>query len=114
MNRKIFLLSSDNDFTSYIHTSALTLTKLNHQINFTDNINDRNIDIIIIDLDSRGKENLEIIKKIRKSPDTSKIKILAVSTSVTEDLKSNVFNAGCDAVMSKSEFRAAADNILIF
>jgi hypothetical protein len=118
MTRKILLISDDKQFMDNLFITALTLTKLNHQITFTEDISDKHTDFILIDLDtSAGADGFEskikMIKEFRGSSEYSNKKILAVYSDEITGLKAKVFGAGCDSVMTKNEFRAVANNILI-
>jgi hypothetical protein len=42
------------------------------------------------------------------------VKIVSVLSSVNDGIKERLFKSGCDSVMTKKEFHAVANNILIF
>ncbi|MDD5362610.1 MAG: hypothetical protein PHN88_10795 [Ignavibacteria bacterium] len=113
MTRKILMISSDREFRDYLNIVTLTITKLNHQITFTDDVNDIYTDFILIDLDDDFEGKLELIKKFRGEGMQPNKKIIAVKSEITDDVREKVFRAGCDSIMKKSEFRSAASNILI-
>ena len=114
MTRKILLVSDDEDFKGFLKIAALTLTKLNHQITITEDRNDGYLDWVIIDMDSNSDSNLDFIITTRKSETNKNIKIVSVITNITNELRVRLFQSGCDSIMTKKEFRAAANNILIF
>jgi CheY-like chemotaxis protein len=114
MTRKVLLVSNDKDFKDYINVATLTLTKLNHQITITDDKNDGHIDWMIVDMDTIAEENFEFLLATRKSELNQKLKIVCVLTSVTDEMRTRLFKSGCDSILTKKEFLAAANNILIF
>jgi CheY-like chemotaxis protein len=114
MTRKVLLVSNDKGFKDFIHIATLTLTKLNHQITITDDKKDGHIDWMIVDMDSDTDDNFTFITETRKSESNNKIKIVSVLTEITGKMKERLFRSGCDSIMTKKEFQAAANNILIF
>lgn len=114
MTRKILIVSNDDEFKGFINIATLTLTKLNHQITLTEDRKDGHIDWTILDMDTNEEDNFGFISKTRNSGSNRNIKIVAVKTEPDEILKKRLFDAGCDSVMTKKEFKAAANNILIF
>ncbi|MCE1166181.1 MAG: hypothetical protein LWX07_12350 [Bacteroidetes bacterium] len=114
MTRKILLISGDKNFKDYLNIVTLTITKLNHQITFTDDESDKYTDFILLDLDDDFNKRLELIKKFRSEGLQSNKKIISVKSDLTGGIREEVFAAGCDSVMSKDEFRKAANNILIY
>lgn len=114
MTRKILLVSDDNEFKGFLKIASLTLTKLNHQITITEDRNDGYLDWMIIDMDSDSDSNLDFIINTRKSEANKSIKIVSVITNITNELRVRLFQSGCDSIMTKKEFIAAANNILIF
>jgi CheY-like chemotaxis protein len=114
MTRKVLLVSNDKEFKDFIIIATLTLTKLNHQITITEDIKDGHIDWMIIDMDKEEEENFSLILATRKSELNSKIKIVAVVSMLTDDIRTRLFKSGCDSIMTKKEFQLAANNILIF
>lgn len=114
MTRKILLISADKSFKDYLHIVTLTITKLNHQITFTDDVNDRYTDFILLDLDDDLEGRLDLIRKFRSEGLQSNKKIISVKSDLNDEIRNEVFAAGCDSVMKKSEFTQAANNILIY
>ena len=113
MTRKILLISGDREFKDYLNIVTLTITKLNHQITFTDDVNDKYTDFILLDLDEDFEGKLELIKRFRREGIQPNKKIISVKTEITHDIRDKVFESGCDSIMKKSEFMSAANNILI-
>ncbi len=114
MTRKVLLISNDKEFKGFIKIATLTLTKLNHQITITEDKRDGHIDWMIVDMDIDAEENFMFITDTRKSEANKKIKVVSVLTTITEEMRERLFKSGCDSIMTKREFQAAANNILIF
>lgn len=109
MTRRITLLTKDSRFESFINTIALTLTKLNYQIDIFKEIKE-DIDLVILDLDE--PESIEVIKSTRNNPNLKNKKIIAVVSNIID--KNTYFEVGCDSVMSKKEFELIANNVLMY
>jgi hypothetical protein len=110
MTRRIVLLTNDISFKNFVDISALTLTKLNYQVDISYRIRE-DADLIIIDFDY--PENIEVLKSIRLDSGFKNKKIVGIIT----DKKNNsegIFKAGCDSLMSKKEFEVAGNNILMY
>jgi CheY-like chemotaxis protein len=114
MTRKVLLVSDDKGFKDFIHIATLTLTKLNHQITITEDKRDGHIDWMIVDMDTDTEENFAFILESRKSELNQKRKIVSVLTAITDETRESLFKSGCDSIMTKKEFQAVANNILIF
>jgi CheY-like chemotaxis protein len=114
MTRKVLLVSNDKGFKDFIHIATLTLTKLNHQITITEDKKDGHIDWMIVDMDTDVEENFTFIIESRKSEANKKIKIVSVLSVITDEMREKLFKSGCDSIMTKKEFQAVANNILIF
>lgn len=119
--RKILVVSSDTELNGIIKISALTLTKLNCQVSITETAVQEtalkesgvvNLDLIIIDLDEKKFDPLILIKDIRSNGDSKIKKIISVFSDKAD--KDETYKAGCDSIMSKSEFKKAVNNILKF
>lgn len=119
--RKILVVSSDTELNGIIKISALTLTKLNCQVSIIETANQEtalkesgivNLDLIIIDLDEKKFDPLILIKDIRSNGDSRIKKIISVYSDKVD--KDETYKAGCDSIMSKSEFKKAVNNILKF
>jgi CheY-like chemotaxis protein len=113
MTRKILLISDDGDFKGFLNIATLTLTKLNHQITITEDKNDGHIDWIIVDMDTNTESNFEYIQNTRNSEKNKNLKIVSVLTNITNEIRKQLFQYGCDSIMTKKEFRAAANNLLV-
>jgi len=68
--------------------------------------------LIIIDLDEKKFDPLILIKDIRSNGDSKIKKIISVYSDKAD--KDETYKAGCDSIMSKSEFKKAVNNILKF
>jgi hypothetical protein len=109
MTRRIVLLTNDSNLENFVKVSALTLTKLNYQVDIFKEIK-KDIDLIILDFDN--PENLKILKKVRKDDALKNKKIVGVITIVKD--KKIFFENGCDSVMTKKEFEVAGNNIIMY
>lgn len=109
MKRKILLICNDAKLKSYIRVSALTLTKLNHQVEISTTFFE-NPDLIIIDFDE--EDNILVLKKFREDKTTKHIKILGLYSKKNINLQV-IFETGCDSIMTKEEFYKTAQNVLI-
>lgn len=114
MTRKVLLVSNDKGFKDFIYIATLTLTKLNHQITITEDKKDGHIDWMIVDMDTEVEDNFTFIIESRKSEANKKIKIVSVLTTISDEMRERLFKSGCDSIMTKKEFQAVANNILIF
>jgi len=114
MTRKVLLVSNDKGFKDFIHIATLTLTKLNHQITISEDKKDGHIDWMIIDMDTDVEKNIAFIIESRISELNQKRKIVSVLTTITDEMREQLFKSGCDSIMTKREFQAVANNILIF
>jgi CheY-like chemotaxis protein len=110
MTRRIVLITKDNSFKSFVDISALTLTKLNYQIDISTDIR-QDADLIIIDFDDA--ENIEVLKSLRQDPIHKNRKIFGIISDF-KDKSKEIFKAGCDSLMSKKEFERAGNNILMY
>lgn len=119
--RKILLISSDAELINAVRISALTLTKLNCQVSVETedsfetalkNSKAVNLDLIIIDNCTENISAEKLITSIRKNKESANKKIILIFDKEVE--KQTMFNAGCDSVMSKEEFRKVVNNILVF
>ncbi|HMQ70140.1 MAG TPA: hypothetical protein PKA90_14225 [Ignavibacteria bacterium] len=123
--RKILLISDDKDLVSIVNTSSLTLTKLNCQISL-ESVSDLegsldrskavNLDLIIADNDLRDIDLKELFRGIRKSEDSKSKKIICLyqENSDPDFNKKEIFESGCDSVMTKEEFKRVVNNVLVF
>ena len=79
MTRKILLISKDDKFISFIEISALTLTKLNYQVDLIRSFNDY-IDLAIIDFDFNFNDAVNYVKQIRNNNLSKSKKYLLLRT----------------------------------
>ncbi len=114
MTRKILLITTDDNTEGFLKVSALTITKLNHQITFSDNDKEKDFDLIIIDFDENFEERIMKLKKYRESDCFRNKKILGIHTDISEEKQKEIFLNGCDSIMKKSELYQAVDNVIIF
>ena len=121
MTRKILLVTENKEIYEYVRISALTLTKLNVQVELiiSDNLavieknaTDQNLDTILLDLEFTKTEPLELIRNVRSDELSKKKKILCFYSG--EINRDEVFNAGCDSIMEAAEFKRVVSNILQF
>ena len=121
MTRKILLVTENKEVSEYVRISALTLTKLNVQVELviSDNLaviekntTDQNLDSIFLDLDFTKTDTLELIKNVRSNELSKKKKILCFYTG--ERNRDEIFEAGCDSIMGTDEFKRVAANLLQF
>ena len=119
--KNFLLISSDKQFCLYAKTTALTLTKLNVQatIDMTDDeaeaikISDsQNLNTILLDLDIETLNPLSFIRKVRENATSSKVKIISFSGKSIN--RREVFDAGCDSIMTKKEIETILPNIIQF
>jgi CheY-like chemotaxis protein len=123
MNKKFLLISENNSLIQNIKTVIETFNKLSRrsEIICTDDYfkakslpAETKIDYIILDLTIKSFNPTDFIKDIRNNPITSKVKIISFSSNLTDELKKNVFYAGCDSVLSEKELPVILDNLLQF
>lgn len=121
MTRKILLVTENKEVSEYVRISALTLTKLNVQVELviSDNLAvieknsmDQNLDTIFLDLDFTKADALELIRNVRSNEFSKKKKILCFYNG--ERNRDEIFEAGCDSIMTTAEFQRVAANLLQF
>lgn len=121
MTRKILLITENKEVSEYVRISALTLTKLNVQVELIisdelevikKNSSDQNLDTIFLDMDFKKQSPMDIIKGVRSKEESKKKKILVFHTGVIN--RDEVFAAGCDSIMEAGEFKRVVSNILQF
>lgn len=114
-------MSSDKDLNGIINISALTLTKLNCQVSIQETADPShayiqskvlNLDLILIDLDEKEFDPVQLITGIRKHPESCTKKIISVYSGEID--KNEIYKAGCDSIMSKDEMKKVINNILQF
>ncbi len=118
--KKVLLISSDPQLVEIIRISALTLTKLNCQVDLvvTDskevalqNSEKADMNMVIIGNDE-NTDTINLIRSIRNGKFSKSKKIILIHENEID--KSAYFNAGCDSIMRMSEFSKAVNNILVF
>jgi len=117
--RNVLLITSDKGLSGFVKISALTLTKLNVQVSIEE-ANDyvsavqksrpEIIDMIIIDEVIENVDHIMLIREIRKNTASKNKKIIMLYSNRVN--KEEIFNAGCDSLMSKEEFKRVVNNIL--
>ncbi len=121
MTRKILLVTENKELSEYVRISALTLTKLNVQVELVisedleqirKNSLDQNLDSIFLDLDFSKTNSIELIKEIRNNELSKKKKILGFYNGERD--REEIFKAGCDSIMGTDEFKRVAANLLKF
>ena len=121
MTRKILLVTQNKELADYVRISALTLTKLNVQVELiisdsleiiNKNLSDQNLDSVFLDLDFEVQSPLEIIRDVRTNESSKTKKIVAFHSG--EINRDEVFSAGCDSIMKTDEFKRIAANLLQF
>ncbi|HEX2787278.1 MAG TPA: hypothetical protein VHP32_05170 [Ignavibacteria bacterium] len=122
MTRRILIFSDKKDLIDLLSITALTLTKLNHQVTFEEvdteekyirRSGDENVNMILLDLDLKDVNVIDLIRKFRKRCPTSSKKLIAFYKD-NEFLKSQAFEAGCDSVMREDELKVVANNLFSF
>ncbi|CAN5450337.1 hypothetical protein BH10BAC5_BH10BAC5_15480 [soil metagenome] len=120
--KNFLLVSSDKEFCLFAKTTALTLTKLNVQatIDVTDNekealkiSNSQNLNTIILDLSIETLNPLKFIKEVRSHSNSKMLKIISFSGKESFERK-EIFEAGCDSIMTKKEIQTILPNIIQF
>lgn len=103
-----------------VRMSALTYTKLNVQISVDEISDDDTViqkfsegksDLLIVDSDRAQGNCAVLISSIRKAKGSSGKKILVIYSKPID--KDEIFEAGCDSIMEKREFRLAINNLLL-
>lgn len=117
--RRILLVTNDGDLKGNVKISAMTLTKLNCQVTI-DEVADLkealsisaspDVDMVIVDAVGRLNEASGLISSIRNGAGSRTKKIIALCGS--DEYRQEIFNAGCDSIFTKEEFRKAMNNIL--
>ena len=118
--KKILLVTSDKELSGIVKISALTLTKLNCQVEigesleYGDTLNlskEENLDMIIIDADNKELNAVKLIDEIRSHKESTSKKVMTVYSDKID--KDEFFRSGCDSIMTKEEFKRVINNILV-
>jgi CheY-like chemotaxis protein len=64
-------------------------------------VRDRRPDVVLLDLDLPGISGIEVVQRIRASPDIAKTPVLAVTASVMKRERRQAIDAGCDRFIEK-------------
>lgn len=118
--KKILLVTTDKELSGILKISALTLTKLNCQIEicesfeYKDTLNlskEENLDMIIIDADNKEINTVKLICEIRVNIESTSKKVMTIFSEEID--REQYFKAGCDSIMKKEEFKRVINNILV-
>ncbi len=120
--RNVLLITSDKDLAVIAEMSALTLTKLNAQVsvqvcddhgNALAKSRPDNIGLIIVDREMKNFDPVLLIREIRSETGSKNKKIILLYSECESESvnKIDIFNSGCDSIMSKEEFKKAVNNI---
>jgi len=60
--------------------------------------------VIILDLNERSLDPLQLILKLKENPETHRVSLIGFVSHVQADLKQAAQNAGCDLVVARSAF----------
>ena len=78
---------------------------------------ERKPDLVLMDIQLPGMNGIEALKKLRASPETSRIPVLAFTASVMPQDRKEIMSAGFDGFVSKpinlKEFIASIANTLV-
>jgi len=121
MTRKALLVTEDSNLRQFVEISAMTLTKLNCQVELISSFafnecikisGESNLDLILLDLGLSSFSAIDYIEKIRKSGNSKDKKIIAFSDEINNTDKNRIFSSGCDSIMSKDEIKLTINNLL--
>jgi CheY-like chemotaxis protein len=68
--------------------------------------------LVIVDLDARGSDPIELIRNVRNDPDTKAVSVLAYGSHVNEEKLAQARAAGADRVMPRGMFARQLSAIL--
>jgi DNA-binding response OmpR family regulator len=121
MTRKVLLITEDLNLKQFVEISAITLTKLNCQVELISFSvydeckrisGDSNLDLILLDLELTNFPSDKYIDEIRNSENSKNKKIIAFAEIIDNKEKENIFKSGCDSIMTKDELKSALNNLL--
>jgi len=69
-------------------------------------------DLVILDLNANSVQPLDLISKMKGTPDLKQISLLGFVSHVQGELKQKAHEAGCDMVMARSAFSQNLPQIL--
>lgn len=64
-------------------------------------VHERRPDVVLLDLDLPGISGIEVVQRIRASPEIAKIPVLAVTASVMKRERTQAIDAGCNTFIEK-------------
>lgn len=64
-------------------------------------VHERRPDVVLLDLDLPGISGIEVVQRIRASPEIAKIPVLAVTASVMKRERTQAIDAGCNSFIEK-------------
>lgn len=64
-------------------------------------VHERRPDVVLLDLDLPGISGIEVVQRIRASPEIAKIPVLAVTASVMKRERMQAIDAGCNTFIEK-------------
>ena len=78
-------------------------------------VRDRRPDVVLLDLDLPGISGIEVVQRIRATPDIAATPVLAVTASVMKRERRQAMDAGCDRFIEKPfdihELRSQVDEV---
>lgn len=103
---KKILIIEDNPLNMELLSDILELNgfEIIQSINAEDGIlhaKERNPDLILMDIQLPGMDGLEATKILKENPDTSGIRIIAVTSHAMSGYEEKVKAAGCDGYITK-------------
>ena len=114
--KKIVALVDDLFFSSKIREAAKTLDVdlafVKSPDGFKEKILSAGPSLIIVDLNSRAGNPVEIIKRIKSAAELKQIPVIGFLSHVQIDLKKEADRAGCDLVIPRSRFSRELKEIL--
>jgi len=114
-NKKILAVVQDLFFTVKINESAkraaIPIVFVKSEIDAIEKAADQPM-LIIVDLNCTGIDLMHLIEKLKGSPLTKAIPLIAYLSHVQGELKQQAQAAGCDMVMARSAFSQNLPQIL--
>jgi len=87
--------------TFSLKNSGYTVVDFECARNFYNRLNEKTPDLIILDIMLPDEDGLEILKKLRKNPETRKVPIIMVTAKTTEIDKVKGLDSGADDYLTK-------------
>ena len=114
---KIVALLDDLFFTSKIREASkplnLDVEFIKNSDYLSDKIKSMRPSLIIIDLNSKSINALDVIRELKSSEETKGIRILGYLSHVQTDLRKEASDAGCDLLFPRSKFSRDLTHILL-